>query len=60
VAVIVDLISARGAIRIFDQQDTYVDGVGTADAGNLVIVPWDIDWWFYVSGYLTVGFVYGR
>lgn len=59
-AVVVDLISARGAIRIYDQQSSYVDGVGTAEAGNLIIVPWDINWWFSVSGYLSVGLVFGR
>jgi hypothetical protein len=60
VAVVVDLINARGAIRIHDQQGSYIDGVGAADAGNFIIVPWDINWWFHVSGYLTVGLVFGR
>jgi hypothetical protein len=59
VAVVVDLVSTRGAIRIYDQQGPYINGVGTEEAGKRIIVPWDASWWFYVSGNLKVGLVFG-
>ena len=57
VAVVIDVVESRGAIRIFEKEsDEYVDGVGTEEAGNLVIVPWDNHWRFRVSGSLRVGY----
>jgi hypothetical protein len=60
VAVVVDLIHSRGAIRIYENQGGYVNGVGTEETGNQVIIPWDETWWFYVAGTLKVGIVSGN
>ncbi len=58
VAVIVDLVDDQGAIRMYEKEsDTYVDMVGTEEAGNMVILPWQSTWWFRVSGSLRVGHV---
>jgi hypothetical protein len=41
VAIVVDVRDITAAIRIFAKEDDgYIDGVGTEEAGNLVIVPW--------------------
>lgn len=58
VAVVVDVVDNRGAIRIFEKEgEEYVDGVGTEETGNLVIVPWESSWWFRVSGSIRTGYV---
>ncbi|KAH7370305.1 hypothetical protein BKA65DRAFT_545014 [Rhexocercosporidium sp. MPI-PUGE-AT-0058] len=58
VVIIVDVRSSRGAIRIFRKSDSgYVDGIGTQQAGNLVIVPWNSDWYISAAGSLPVGYV---
>ncbi|OJD11574.1 hypothetical protein AJ78_07676 [Emergomyces pasteurianus Ep9510] len=36
---VADLIHTRGAIRIYENQGAYVNGVGTEEAGNRVIIP---------------------
>jgi len=61
VAVVVDVVDNRGAIRIFEKGgDKFVDGVGTEEKGNIVIVPWNSNWWFRASGSLQVGYVVKR
>jgi hypothetical protein len=64
VAVVVDVVHNRGAIRIYDKKDGSsgepIDGVGIESAGNVVIVPWDSDWWLRVSGSLQVGYIVER
>lgn len=58
VAIIVNLVDGQGAIRIYEKEnDTYVDIVGTEEAGNIVIIPWQSTWWFRLSGSLRVGHV---
>lgn len=58
VAIVVNVIDNLGAIRIFEQEgDEYVNGVGTEEVGNLMIVPWDSKWWFRVSGFLRIGYI---
>jgi len=45
-------------VRIFqNDSDERVGAVGVEEAENLVIVPWDSNWWFRVSGSLRVGYV---
>jgi len=57
-AVVVDVVNNRGAIRIFERKgDKYVDGVTMDDRGNMVIIPWDSNWWFRASGALRVGYI---
>ncbi|KAK9543857.1 hypothetical protein V6Z98_001668 [Aspergillus fumigatus] len=58
-AVVVDLTSGRGAMRIYDKTGPYVNGIGMEDEGKRMIVPWYDGWWFYVSGNLKVGLVFG-
>jgi len=66
VVIIVDVRSSRGAVRIFKQSgddassDEYLDGIGTEQAGKLVIVPWDSGWYFSAAGSLPVGYVTRR
>ena len=59
VAVIVDVRGGQGAINIHrTQDDEYVDKVGpTKGAGDLVIVPWKIGWWYYAIGSVRVAHV---
>ena len=48
----------QGAIRVFEKEDdTYVNIVGTEEAGNMVIVPWKSTWWFRLSGSLRIGYI---
>lgn len=57
-AVVVDIVDKQGAIRIFEMGgDKRVDAVGTESAGNIVIVPWDSNWWFRALGSLKVGYI---
>ena len=57
-AVVVDVIHNVGAIRIFEKDsDERVAAIGTKDAGNLVIVPWDSNWWLRASGSLKVAYI---
>lgn len=58
VAVIVDVVNNQGAIRIYQKgSNKRVDAVGIEEAGNMVIVPWDSNWWFRASGSLRVGYI---
>ncbi|KAH6719536.1 hypothetical protein BKA61DRAFT_278006 [Leptodontidium sp. MPI-SDFR-AT-0119] len=58
VAVVVDVVNYQGAIRIYQKgSNKSVDAVGMEEAGKLVIVPWDSDWWFRASGSLRVGYI---
>lgn len=57
-AVVVDVVDKRGAVRVFEKDgDKRVVAVGTQDAGNMVIVPWDSKWWLRASGSVDVGYV---
>lgn len=57
-AVVVDVVDKRGAVRVFEKDsDKRVVAVGTQDAGNMVIVPWDSKWWLRASGSVVVGYV---
>jgi len=58
VALVVDIRNNRAAIKIFEKQDDdYVDGVGTEEAGKLVIVPWKSSWFYFCTGTPRVGHV---
>jgi len=58
VAVIVDVSSNRGAIRIYEEAEgTRVGGIGMEEEGKQVIVPWNNSWWIRASGSLRVGYV---
>jgi len=58
---VVDVRSSRGAIRIFETSSgEYVDGIGTEQTGNMVIVPWDSRWHISAAGSLPVGYVVRR
>lgn len=57
-AVIVDVVNNRSAVRVFEKDsDKRVVAVGIQDAGNMVIVPWDTEWWLRASGSVDVGYV---
>ncbi|KAG8419136.1 hypothetical protein J3459_011485 [Metarhizium acridum] len=56
--IVIDVPENKGAIRVFDSTaDKHLGTVGTEDAGYMVGVPWDINWWFRVSGSLNVGYI---
>ena len=58
VVVIVDARSNQGAIQIADKQSNeYVDGVGTEAAGNLVMIPWEKNWWCYCMGTTRLAYI---
>lgn len=61
VAVVVDVVRNRGAIRIFEKEGgEYVDGVGTEEEGYRIIVPWQNTWWFRASGVVELGYIKGK
>jgi len=59
VAVVVDVRGGQGAIRIAStQENKNVDDVGPVKgAGNLVIVQWKSDWWYYAIGSVRVAHI---
>ena len=60
-AVIVDVVNNRGAMRIFEKEGgEYVDGVGLDDAGTLVIISWNSRWSLRASGVVRIGYASGK
>ena len=59
-AVAVDRINRRGAIRVYDQEGTYVGGVGPETPGDAIVIPWELNRWFYATGNLRVGLVFSK
>ncbi|KFY68445.1 hypothetical protein V496_01067 [Pseudogymnoascus sp. VKM F-4515 (FW-2607)] len=60
-AIIVDVRTSKGVIRIFQKSDSeYLGAIGTEQAGNLVIVPWRSGWYISAAGSLPVGYVAKR
>jgi len=60
VAIIVDIRNNHGAIFIHETEGgNYIDGVGTEEAGKLVIVPWNPGWHYYSIGTIRVGHITG-
>ncbi|KAI9749788.1 MAG: hypothetical protein M4579_006738 [Chaenotheca gracillima] len=58
VALVIDIGQNQGAIQIVEKQaNKYVDMVGTEEAGNMVMIPWNKDWWFYCIGSTRVGYI---
>lgn len=56
-AIVVDATS-KGAIRIFEKgKDERIDSVGMQEDGQMVLIPWNSNWWFRVSGTLRIGFL---
>ncbi|QSS64923.1 hypothetical protein I7I51_01998 [Histoplasma capsulatum] len=57
-AVAVDIGSNAGAVRIHEAEGgKFVDGVGTEEAGHVVIVPWDGNWYYYTIGRIRLGYI---
>ncbi len=57
VVVVVDVRSNQGAIQIMDNSKQYVDGVGTEEAGNLIMIPWKKEWWYYCIGTTRIAYI---
>jgi len=59
VALVVDVRGSQGAIRIANTQDNkYADEVGPVkEAGNLVMVTWKSNWWYYTIGSVRVAYI---
>ncbi|KAI9888494.1 MAG: hypothetical protein M1814_006885 [Vezdaea aestivalis] len=58
IAIIIDVRDNKGAIFIHEKEDgKYVDGVGTEETGNLVIVPWNNNWYYYSIGSVRLAWV---
>ncbi|KAL4758411.1 uncharacterized protein BDW70DRAFT_141911 [Aspergillus foveolatus] len=58
IAIVVDVISNQGAIRIFTKESgEYIDGVGTEEEGYRIIVPWRENWRIRVSGNIDIGYL---
>lgn len=49
VAIAVDRINHRGAIRVYDQ-GKYVGGVGSETAEDVIVIPWELNWSFIKGG----------
>jgi len=59
--IIVDITSA-GAMKVGESSNNAlgvasVGMVGKEDAANLVLVPWDVRWWFYTIGAVGIRYV---
>ncbi|PYH75364.1 hypothetical protein BO82DRAFT_33180 [Aspergillus uvarum CBS 121591] len=62
IAIVVDISSSGGAIKIGESANNNlgvaaVGRVGTEDATDLVIVPWNVDWWFYSIGSVSIQYI---
>jgi hypothetical protein len=58
VAIVVDVRDNRGAINIHEKESNeFIDGVGIEEAGNLVIVTWDSNWYYWAVGTLRVAYI---
>ncbi|CAG8901412.1 unnamed protein product [Penicillium egyptiacum] len=61
VAIVVDVVQNRGAIRIFEKESgEYIDGVGTEEEGFRIIIPWRDTWRFRASGVVEVGYIVAK
>lgn len=55
---VVDIHAQGGAINIYETpRDKFVGGVGEKESGNLVLVSWKNNWWYYSIGLLRVGYI---
>jgi len=57
VAVVIDVGSNRGAIRIYEEGGARVGAIGMEEEGNQVTVPWKNNWKIRASGSLQVGYI---
>lgn len=61
VALVIDLRTNKGAIFIHQQSDgKYVAGVGIEESGNIVIVPWNQDWYYFSIGTVRLAYAITR
>jgi hypothetical protein len=58
-AIVVDVRDKRAAIRIFTSNEEYLTGVGSEEAGNLVVGPWQSNWFYLCTGSPRVGHIAG-
>lgn len=59
IAVVVDLRSDQGTIIIFSKEAIpFYDRVGTdKEKGNLIIVPWNREWWYFPVGVTRIAYI---
>lgn len=58
VAIVIDVRNNRGAVYIHETQGgKHVDGVGTENSRNLVMVPWNSDWYYYSIGSIRLAYI---
>lgn len=55
VFVVIDVRDKQGAIFVHESgTDEYVGGVGTDEQGNVVMIPWNHNWYYYTIGALQI------
>ena len=48
----------EGAILIHDRQDDrYIGMVGTEEKGNVILFPWNKDWYYYGIGTTKLAYI---
>lgn len=58
VAIVVDVRKNKAAIRIIETEtEEYIDGVGTEEAGKLVVIPWQSNWSYFCTGSPRVAYI---
>lgn len=56
--IVFDIRTDKAAISIFDRDtEEYVDGIGTEEHGNIVIVPWKETWFLFCTGSPRIGYI---
>ena len=56
--IVVDVRNYLGALRIFENEGSkFVAGVGSEEAGKMVMIPWTSTWWYQTIGSLRVGYI---
>lgn len=62
IAIVIDISATGGAVNIGKDAQTklgvkYMGRVGLEDAGNLVIVAWEPEWWYYTVGRVGIRYI---
>jgi hypothetical protein len=55
---VVDVRKKQGAIFVHELENgEYVGGVGVDEQGNLIMIPWNHEWYYYTIGSLRIEYI---